>query len=602
MFDYCEIIQNGPQNRGDVQKIPNNIQNYDFDYYGKKAYENYHSAFMHTEDYKMYDNHGTKKGYDGHVFSNYIFWDMDNINLEQARLDAIELVDRLKVYNPQNIRIYFSGGKGFHVYYVSTSLQKYLATPIYLNKWNDIVKSSCCCIAEDLKSFDRKVYDKTRIIRTTNSQHGKTGLYKIPITEEELRSNITNIRSLAKEQRAPFKYNVLSSDEEFLSLIENNLDAKETSVKKQGLFTGDELFDGIINGFPEGSRNTGIASLTGLLHSRGIQGDILYALATTVNNKSSDPLTDSEISGIINSISRYPVSKDVEEAKDEDIVNIVQAGEKWENTITKSGFTSFGERFPHLNDRLKTCIPGDVIGFLASSGTGKSTMGLELGNCEARASGKMSLFGSLEMSREGCYYRAATIEATELDRDGYVPSADVVTKLLDSNADLKQRVHKQWENLLIIDRGGLSLDKLVEYFYRAQDLTKGNISNFVIDYFQNLDGVENISVFMETSRRLKDVAKDLGTKLICLLQTNKMLPDDYTEVQRIHCEGSSSLIQSCDYIIAAWRSRDDKRRLHAKMLKSRFGESNYIFDLYREGLKYHSVDYVPDSPFVSGGL
>jgi hypothetical protein len=36
------------------------------------------------------------------------------------------------------------------------------------------------------------------------------------------------------------------------------------------------------------------------------------------------------------------------------------------------------------------------------------------------------------------------------------------------------------------------------------------------------------------------------------------------------------------------------------MLKDRWGNSEYKFDLVREGLKYHTEDYIPDRNF--GGL
>ena len=120
MFNFCEIIKGGPNNRGNIVYIPK--PNYELDYFGKEAFDCYNSVFMHTEDYYKYDNKGTKIGYDGHVFSNYLYWDMDNANLEKARTDTVELVERLMVYNKSNIRIYFSGGKGFHVFYVSDHL------------------------------------------------------------------------------------------------------------------------------------------------------------------------------------------------------------------------------------------------------------------------------------------------------------------------------------------------------------------------------------------------------------------------------------------------------------------------------------------------
>lgn len=597
MFEYCEIIRGGVHNRGNIKKIP--VQNYDLDYFGKgDIIDAFHSVYMHTEDFLKYDNNGTKRGYSGNIKANYLMWDMDNKHdLSKAYADTIELVERLMMYDKNNIRIYFSGNKGFHVYYICPAE---LSHSGILTPFN--IRNICSLLSEDLSSFDTSIYDVTRVIRTTNSKHSETGLYKIPLSVDDIyKLSVDDVYKLSDKQRQIEYNHSLEMNKDLLGLIENGKTKKEEYVTTTGT-DSNKLLEGIKYGFNEGERNSGFASLAGMFHRRNISNDFIYAILSGINDKASDPISSNELQTIINSICRYDVDPKYLPVQSDDIVNIKQASDAWVKIITTNKHTNFGERFGHLNDRMKMVIPGDTIAFVASSGTGKSTLGLELGNMEAESQGKNSLFASLEMSKSGIFFRAATIEATELaDTEDYVPSSEVAKTLLSTDSDLMTRVHDRWKNLLIIDKGGLSLDKVVEYFNRAQDMTKGQISNLVIDYFQNLDNVEKIDVFMETSRRLKDVAKQLETKLICLLQTNKSLPDDYTEIQKNHIEGASAVFQAMDYVIAAWKSRDYKNRLHSKLLKDRWGSPDYKFDFVRTGLKYHTEDLLPDAPF-SGGL
>ena len=182
-YNYIEIVTNGIQNRGEIVKLPEGKSNYDLDYYGKEVTDSFHSAFLHTEDYHIYrDLDGRKRGYNGNVFSECLFWDLDNTDLKLARNDTIELVERLCVFHKENINIYFSGNKGFHVIYICPELNLLRDTVDF----NDKLKNICSYIAKGIESFDDKIYDKTRILRTVNSKHPKTNLYKIKISIDEL--------------------------------------------------------------------------------------------------------------------------------------------------------------------------------------------------------------------------------------------------------------------------------------------------------------------------------------------------------------------------------------------------------------------------------
>lgn len=598
-FKYVEIIQNDPSNRGNIQLLPERIKNYNLDYNEKEIINGYHSVYMYTKDICEYKtSFGSIRGYDGSVFCNYLYWDMDNVSIEKAKSDTIELVERILIYSG-NIQIFFSGNKGFHVLMFSNTLENFIES----NNFNIKIKNICSKLAENIESFDSRIYDKTRIFRTPNSKHTITNYYKIPITYNELKTmSCDDIKSLATKQRKIVSISdfteIIDSDELTKYIIKTS--EENTTIKERGLFNASDLLNGIINGFEAGKRNNAYASIAGMLHNRNISKDFICGFLYNINANSKNPLSINEIDTIVNSISRYRINEDYEEKETEDIVNIEQAGDAWYKLIKTSGTCSFGERFKHISDRMKLCIPGDTIAIVANSGVGKTTLGLELGNEEAKSKGMYSLLASLEMSRAGIFFRTATIESTHLIQNDYVPSSSVADDLI-NNDDLKKKVYENWQNLKIIDKGGLSLDAIVEYYFKAQELTKNRISNLVIDYAQNIENAEDINYSMGMARRFKEIAKSLSTKLIVLMQCNKTIPNDYVEPCKNHIEGGGAYYQAMDYILAFWKSGDQTNKLHGKFLKDRWNGADFKFDLIRNGLKYNTENFIPDIN-ISNGL
>ena len=151
----------------------------------KKVINGFNSVFYHQDRVKEFfkDTSDKKPSYDGSVYSNYLIWDFDNKeNVNAARLDTIELIERLMAYTPTNISAYFSGGKGFHVVYVCPELDQ-----VKVDTYEHVVKNVCLDLAKGLQSLDTRIYDKMRVIRTPNSRHGSTKLFKVPISYNQLK-------------------------------------------------------------------------------------------------------------------------------------------------------------------------------------------------------------------------------------------------------------------------------------------------------------------------------------------------------------------------------------------------------------------------------
>lgn len=596
-FRNVEIIKNSISNRGNIVVLPPGKHIYELDYYSKEVINGFNSVFYHQDRVKEFfkDTSDKKPSYDGSVYSNYLIWDFDNKeNVGAARLDTIELIERLMAYTPTNISAYFSGGKGFHVVYVCPELDR-----VKVDTYEHVVKNVCLDLAKGLQSLDTRIYDKMRVIRTPNSRHGSTKLFKVPISYNQLKDmTVDEILKYAESQHQHKITPDMTINEDLLNLIKDNLEVKEVRKAKTSL---PELVEGIYNGFRENhNRNDGLTSLCGLLHSRDVPDDIVRALVTITNERNKVPLPESEVNTICNSVSRYRVDDRYVAPTNKDFITFKEAGEIWKQQMNMSGDFSLGERFSHINDVMNVTLLGDLIGIVGNSGTGKSTLCMDFANCLCRERGNYSAFFSLEMASHACFFRGATISYPP-DEFGEVSSKKVAYELL-HNQSLMESVSKEWERILILDKGSITLEKIEEYANIAKEITNDRLGSIIIDYSQYIEGASDIDKMLEISRNVKAVLKRLKVIGFMAMQCNKLMPNSYTEIEDTHIEGSKSWKQVCDYILAFWKSRDDTKRLHGKFLKTRWEKDDVRFDMVRDGLKYHTEVYKPDVNNGIGGL
>jgi hypothetical protein len=168
--------------------------------------EAYLSAFTFGEDFRQHlESNGTTKGFDGVCWGPWLWFDIDRTEHESetARRDtarlALSLVERYR-FSDDDLLIFFSGSKGFHVG---------MPTAAFGPEPSPTFHRGARKFAEGLAeaagvSIDTGIYDKVRAFRAPNSRHAKTGLYKRPLSLDELvRLSIATIRERAQEPR-PF--------------------------------------------------------------------------------------------------------------------------------------------------------------------------------------------------------------------------------------------------------------------------------------------------------------------------------------------------------------------------------------------------------------
>lgn len=587
-YKFIELVEGSPTNRGTFFEIQHNWQ---IDYFDKDIItDGYYSVFHHSDEYVSHGNDiGTKANYNGSVGAECLYWDLDDTNLERAFEECKVLYKRLLGYNvyPQNIKVYYSGCKGFHVVYVAPELKQYENE----SSINELIKSICYTIAHDLNTFDSRIYDKTRIFRSPNTINGKTGLFKVELPEHFTSWTLDQIKEYAKtKQRGWSSSNLEVPPSKDLLAVFDKAKGYSTTNKPTGKFTSSQLLEGIRYGFPEGDRNNGLTSVAGMLHRRNFSSDIINAILSSINANSVSPLHEWEISNIANSVSKYPVDPLFIDPVDSDIVTMAGASKAWYDLRTKTRTVSTG--FEHLDRAIPYFDPGQVLMIAARAGIGKTTAGMQISNAIGKSLDGYGLFTSLEMPKESIFARAASVVANKTS-DTTLKIEDVTKMLIDSD-ELNQKTISEWKNLVIVDRDSLNLKQIEQFHSMAMEKFDGKIDNILIDYGGLITGTDNYEGVSQVARGIKALAKRLHTRVMIVVQLSRAAKDGTIPVTIDMLRDTGAWEEAADYILGAWMSRSSINRIHMSIIKNRFGERNQRFDVINKGLHYTTESFVED--------
>jgi hypothetical protein len=588
-FKFAEYAI-GKNNRGKTAPASSILE---LDCFNKNLTDTFSSIFVHTQEYVDYhDSTGGKSGYSGLVKTDFIPFDFDSEeNLPSVYADVQRLIlfllNEYQVY-PEQIRLYFSGNKGFHVLLLSPEMAQ-----ISEEKKHDtpaLTKAIAITLAKGLKTFDTVIYDRTRLFRLPNTKHSASGLYKIPVSPN---ATLPEILELAKTKQK-IEYLPISEFETnkyLMRLITDTIEqTKNTPINQsQWHYTGNQLIDGILNGFPQGDRNKGMFSLGRFFYSRGIGTDIIEPILKMINTNTKMGLPEKEIETIVHSCSKYAVMPDAREPSSSDILTMYDAAKKYYHSSSHLNNTDFG--YKYLSS-VKCFSEGEVFYIAARGGTGKTTLLMHLlKNISIKSCGYGLLF-SLEMQAARIFYRAGVIEISA--KDG-VCDIDTAYNTL---SDEKERnsICEKWKQVLIVEKDGLIIEQVEKYIVEARAIHP-NISVVGIDYLGYLKDTKGGSNYEQVSRIAKEVkglSKRQNIKIIMACQTSREGEDGFVPVKLNHMRDSGAIEESADYVLGMWKDRNDTMRLHCKILKNRNAEEGIEFDFVKKGLFYEESETIND--------
>lgn len=262
-----------------------------------------------------YDNEYVKEA---NLYGHF-YLDFDNEDdFEKARADALNAVHflsyKLGCEIPQRfIRVFFSGKKGLHIVVPaevfgiepSKELNHYYKTMaeeiLTITKGEDFKKNK-------EESTDLKIYDRRRLFRVVNSIHQKTGLYKVPLHMDELKTaTYEEILAKAKNPAHPTweeAHEISKAHTFYQKCIQKWKDRYEKQFSKD---RSDRILDfdppcvqELLDAGPtRGQRNNTAAALVSHFKSRGNSEQDAWDKIVEWNKGSLD---DSELKNVLRSV------------------------------------------------------------------------------------------------------------------------------------------------------------------------------------------------------------------------------------------------------------------------------------------------------------
>lgn len=553
------------------EDINNFITNRDTDYYV--------SLYKYNEEHKkILEEKGSLAGIRD-TLTNTLYFDFDSKeDIDKARVDALEVANRLitRGFEEDNIGCYFTGGKGFSI---EVETNEYI-TP-------DKFKAITMDVAGDLNTFDTVVADPNRIVRVHNTRHQNSGLYKIPLTPDELVNlSVDEIKLLAKNPRAnrmlkvaklpqnikdvePVKEKKLDEIARELTFDISSIDMKARLPKV------DESRHLLLNGFfRAGERNPAMLCLSATLKNVGYDLDQTRALMITAAEKQAartgeDQFPEREIDLIIGQVfsgnwkggqftTRDPNNWLAQYCKKMGLNLKEDEGPATLDGIA-AGFTHHVMNIDKNTvktgiDRLDKAMPitvGSNIGIVAAAGAGKTALALKMLRYNSEQ-GIPTVFASLDMSRNRLFEKVI-YNVTGLSRE------EVYAKFkAGQGKELTDKVKKHYGNVWFYDRSSATVEDIRNYTKDVEDKSGQKVKMVMFDYFERIssDISDDTASSKKVAGQIQDFVNDMDIAAVTLCQPNKFSlgggPD--TEIKSYTAiKGSSFLYQSFRGIISLSR-------------------------------------------------
>lgn len=550
------------------------------------------------------------------ALTDKIWFDFDSDNIEDSRKDAVEVINRLIVDFPMTtMQVFFSGNKGIHVIFNHDKILNRKQVETIVSKYS-----------KGLETFDSSLYDQNQILRIPNTIHESSGLYKIPLTVEELNKlSIPEIKSLAKTHRdLNISFDVAKVSEDLLQNISKKESKKNFSISEDDPLKIKELdFTSmplgwknykwsIANGrFEIGKRNhfmmiiasTCRALKYGLDHTRSMceTADRLHCEITR-----DEPMDESSLENeVLNTVfsdhwkgGQYSPENDAElksycekygfkvEKEVSKTVDLGQAFKIYKYFKQNSGKFVVSTGIPSLDSKIKMTI-GQTVGIVAGPSVGKTSLGLQILNTMNKKKAR-SLFFSYDMYIslviQKLMQKHTNLSEEEIDKKMASMSQEEENELL-------AILQEEYGNVGICFETGQNVDDITKTLLAERE-KYGDVNLVVIDYNELISSSNSDSTeaSKEVAQKLRSLANLHNVCVIILMQPNKISGGPSDEIRSYRAiKGSSMSEQSLDVILGLSRPGftpefpDDDKFLVINCLKNRYGKLfrlELLFDGY----------------------
>ena len=592
-MSYVEFVTGDIKNRGHI--VPVNqarINGVDT--------ECYRSLFLFDEKLKeYYDKTGSVAGYLGLHTADGLVFDFDGEPLDdlvaKSVVDFIRYLETMYELPVDYVRIAFSGNKGFHV---SIPFAAVCGHPRPSNHFHKIYKGIISDIAgDDWKYLDTSIYEIRRIFRMTNTKHIKSGLYKIPLTFNELQSlSIDEIKELAKKPRKDFEQFPVSEISEVEALKDLYIKWSNFKFDEQKPKNGKRDYTNLLQGVPEGGRSDAAIKLVGHYINLGMtETETLELVGMWNTTRNRPPLPDKQIDEIVRgAFRRY--AKPIDGNLSDYFYTPERAyNERYKTYVKDSERTRVVTGFDKIDRYLRGLRAGEVLAIIGKTGNAKSAFVQNIAHNFAKQSGEPVVFYSLEMPVVSVIERSFQIET---GLSGYEVENETLRMLNGEPSKLSMQaniVFSKLPNLYTIEKSGLTLEQIKQFTrFGEESIYRKKTGLILIDYLSLLDG-RGKDIFEQTARlarELKEVAKELNVPVIFLSQVTKG-KSQTDELELDSGRDSGAIAEGADFILGLWKNDETDEQIEYTLgvLKNRRGKTGKIsVSMNRRSLQFTEVE------------
>lgn len=558
--------------------------------------DQYHSVYFYNEEHeKHFKQKGTVRGITD-VITDKLVFDFDNEdNVEQARLDTIEAVSRIKNLGvkPEDIELYFSGLKGFSVI---VKLDRFISPEEHSHVALNV-------IGKGLETIDPSVYNPSRLFRVPNTKHPVSKLYKVKLSHFQLEKlSVDKIKALATSTKPVTLSKPVSLKPDLFALPKKIVEKEKKTYQMDNTSAPRHWKDykwKLLNAVEvkAGERHNAMMVIGATCRGLGYNRDITESFLKTFDGKYAQATKQDErpeeVERTLDQIfsenwngGQFSVEKNAWLRKYCERVGIEPSNEQlYINTENlHDSFNEFAVNFE--KNIIKTGIPeldkhalfmtSTHNGLLGQPGSGKTSMMLQwLSN--ANQSNINSICYSLDMSKQ-------TIYGKMLQNVSGCDFQQSVHKFKnDPHWLTKQRelIRQKWGDVNFNFKSGVTVDMIKDDIKRQEDLSGNKVKLLMIDYLECLqskysDPTAGAGLI---SNELKDLANELELCSVLLLQTQKHSTSDISDplLSMKKIKGSSLIEQSASVILSLWREGynpatvNDDKFISFGVVKNRFG-------------------------------
>uniref|UniRef100_A0A6H1ZHS5 Putative helicase n=1 Tax=viral metagenome TaxID=1070528 RepID=A0A6H1ZHS5_9ZZZZ len=539
----------------------------------------------------------TVAGYTGPSYADFLPLDFDGPDLEQVLEQVRTFLNQLQVAFDVDelggLRTYFSGAKGFHVLLDAELFGGWVPSPGLAAQQKELATR----LMGDQAGFDPTIYDTSRLFRLPNTQHGKSGLWKVPLSIEELlyKCSIEDIKALAAAPREiAFPAWGDCSPSSALAEIWNNIQKPIRPDRKANAGQPTDEFTLFPTHLKDGDgRDNAAFAIARYCRKKGWPEARTLELLHLWDDAQDEPLGPRILEQKLHSTYRM-----VDAAVDSSVLlTPSQLADAYGKHIEKLRGRKISLGLPNVDHRIRCIVPGEVCVLLARSGVGKTMLAQNIIRNVARSNPDViSLFASLEQPSSMCFERYAQMALNETGSD--------IEKTWSESETGREGIRRAVVDMLgenaLTYVESTSMDQLGELVLLAQKVKGHPVDLLLIDYL-GMIGFEGMgrSIYEQMSnlsRNLKRFAKTHDLSLILICQVGRTAGEDGNmPLTKSSGRDTGVIEESADIELGLYRpwlnqvdvnGNDIDNILSVQILKNRKGREGetYDFDLSRKSV------------------